>query len=89
MTPGDDGRLIVEAPGELGQQATLADAGLADDEAEFGMVGLCDAMQQLLQRAEFCLTTDETRGEAAQLCAGSGQGGGGDRGESGLALPLK
>ena len=38
LTPGDDGGLIVEAPGELGQQAALADARFADDEGEFGMV---------------------------------------------------
>ncbi len=82
-------RPVVEAAGELGQQAALADAGLADDEGEAADWRPAAAVEQLLEGGELLLAADEARGEAAQLRAGARQGGGGDPGAQRLALALE
>ena len=73
LAPGDELGLVVEAAGELGQQAALADAGLADDEGERGAALLVGLVEQRLQGGELLLAADEGGGEAAQLGAGARQ----------------
>ena len=80
LAPCDELGPVVETTGELGEQAALADAGLAETRVKRGLRPSSAASEQLLQRGELLLAADERRGEAAQLRAGAGQGGGGDPG---------
>ena len=81
LAPGDELGRVVESAGELGQQAALADAGLADDEGEAGRRLRREAcVEQRLQGGELLLAADEAEVEAAQLGAGARQGGRGEPG---------
>ena len=90
MAPGDELGPVVEAAGQLGQQAALADAGLADDEAELRTCGRRSQHPASFRSSvELLLAADEGGGERAQLGAGARQGGGRDPGAERLALALE
>ena len=80
---------VVEAAGELGQQAALADARLADDEGEPGLRVRGGLVEQRPQGGELLLAPDEGGGEAAQLGAGARQRRRGDPGRERLGLALE
>ena len=89
LAPGDDCGEVVQAAGELGKQAALADARLADDQGKAGRTPRDRVIKQGLQAGKLLLAADERRGEAAQLRAGSRQGGSGDPGSEGFGLALE
>ena len=81
--------LVVEAAGELGQQAALADAGLADDEGEARRCVRRPASSSSCSEASSSSRPTKLEEKRAQLRAGARQGGGRDPGLQRLALALE